>query len=112
MAKLWSAKLIVAVGGLGLSLTTGLGVASADPDLSPVVNTTCTYDQAISALYDQSPEAAEELEAYPQSFGYLETFFNSPAPQRQQLVQQVKALPGMQQYLGLMVQIANSCQRY
>ena len=112
MGKLWSAKLIVAVGGLALSLTSGVGVASAEPDLSPVINTTCTYDQAMLALYDQSPEASEELAAYPASFGYLKTFFNSGTPQREQLIQQAKSLPAMQQYLGLMVQVADSCHRY
>jgi hemophore-related protein len=112
MGKHRLAKLIVTVGGVGLSLTFGVGVATAEPDMSPVVNTTCTYDQAMLALYDQSPEASQELAAYPASFGYLKTFFNSAAPQREQLIQQAKSLPAMQRYLGLMVQIANSCHRY
>jgi hypothetical protein len=48
-------RLVIAVGGIALSLTTGAGVASADPDLGPLINTTCTYPQAVAALNAQSP---------------------------------------------------------
>ena len=112
MPKLSSMGLVVPVACLGWSLTIGVGLASAGPDLSRIVNTTCTYPQAMEALYDQSPEAAEQLEAYPVSFGYIESFFNSPVPQRQQMIQQAQALPATQEYLGLMLQIANTCHNY
>ena len=58
MTKLSLTRLAVAVGGLALSLTAGAGVASADPDLDPIVNTTCTYPQAVAALNAQNPAAA------------------------------------------------------
>ncbi|MGA8125027.1 MAG: hemophore-related protein, partial [Mycobacterium sp.] len=43
MATLSLTRLAVAVCGLALSLTAGAGVASADPDLGPAINTTCSY---------------------------------------------------------------------
>ena len=43
-------RLGVTVGGLALTLTAAAGIASADPDYGPMINTTCTYDQAVAAL--------------------------------------------------------------
>lgn len=42
--------LVAAVCGLALSLTAGAVTASADPDLGPVINTTCNYSQVLAAL--------------------------------------------------------------
>jgi hypothetical protein len=41
--KLSFTRLGVAVAGSALLLTAEAGVASADPDLGPIVNTTCSY---------------------------------------------------------------------
>jgi hypothetical protein len=65
MIKLSLSSLAVAVGGLALSLTAGAGVASADPDLDPIVNTTCSYPQVMSALNAQDPGAAAQFNASP-----------------------------------------------
>ena len=46
----------VAVGSLALSLTAGVGVASADPDLGSAVDSTCTYSQFVAALNAQDPQ--------------------------------------------------------
>lgn len=48
------AKVLVAAGGLALSLTAGAGMASAQ-DLSAIINTTCTYPQVLGALNAQNP---------------------------------------------------------
>ena len=45
----------VAVGSLALSLTAGVGVASADPDVGSAVDSTCTYSQFVAALNAQNP---------------------------------------------------------
>ena len=47
MIKLSLSRLALAVGGLALSLTAGAGVASADPALDTIVNTTCSYTQVM-----------------------------------------------------------------
>ncbi|HME49872.1 hemophore-related protein [Mycobacterium sp.] len=112
MVKLSSTRLVVAVGGLALSLTTGVGVASADPGLSSAINTTCSYSQAMAALNAQAPEAANDLSASPLAQTWLRTFLASPAGQRQQMVQQANSIPAVQQYVGLAVQIANTCHDY
>ena len=78
MLKLSSTRLIVAGGGLALSLAIATGVASADPDLGPLVNTTCTYPQAMAALNAQSPAAAQEFSASPTAQAWLRTFLGAP----------------------------------
>jgi hemophore-related protein len=111
MVKPLSTKLVVALGGLALSLTTGVGVASADPDLGPILNTTCSYPQVTAALNAQSPEVAAELAADPQAQGMLNVFLASPMVLRQQLVQQVQGAVGPQ-YVGAILQTANTCNDY
>lgn len=105
-------RLVVAAGALALSLTTGAGLAAADPDLSSAINTTCSYSQAMAALRAQAPDAANELSASPLAQAWVRSFLASPPGQRQQMVQQANNIPAAQQYLGLAVQIANTCGNY
>jgi hemophore-related protein len=112
MVKLSSIGLVVALGGLALSLTAGAGVASADPAVDTVVNTTCSYSQAMAALKAQSPEAAAQVAAAPAAQSWLQTFLASPADQRRLMVQQVQAIEGAQGYVGLVLEVANTCGNY
>ena len=112
MIKLSLTRLAVAVGGLALSLTAGAGVASADPDLGPIVNTTCGYPQVMAALNAQDPAAAAQFNASPMSQSFLRQFLASPPSQRQQMVQEVQGTPGTEQYVGTVVQVANTCNNY
>ena len=50
-----------AVGGLALSVPLVTGVASAQPDFSGVVNTTCSYEQVMAALNAQRPDLAQRI---------------------------------------------------
>ena len=111
MMKPSSTRLVAALGGLALSLTTGVGVASAEPDLGPILNTTCSYPQVTAALNAQSPDIAAQLAADPAAQGMLNTFLASPVVLRQQLVQQVQGAVGPQ-YVGAIVQTANTCNSY
>jgi hemophore-related protein len=111
MVKL-SAGLVAAVGGLALSLATGSGIASADPDIGPLLNTTCTYSQAMAALNAQSPAVAQQFAANPAAQAWLRGFLGSSADQRQRMIQSVQALPGAQQYTGLVLDVANTCNNY
>ncbi len=107
-----STKLVVTLGSLVLSsLTAGVGVASADPDLGPFVNTTCTYPQVVSALNAQSPDLAVQLAANPGAQSMLNVFLGSPVVVRQRLAQQVQGAVGPQ-YVGAIVQAANTCTNY
>src|SRR6267378_165250 len=105
-------KLAVAIAGLALSLSAGAGIASATPDASAIIKSTCTYPQVTAALNDQSPETANELNANPLAVGWLQGLVAAPPDQRAQMIQQVQGMPGIQQYLGVIYQVANSCNRY
>jgi hemophore-related protein len=112
MIKLSLSSVAVAVGGLALSLTAGAGIASADPDLGPIVNTTCTYPQAVAALNAQDPAAAAQFNSSPMAQGALRQFLAAPPSQRMQMAQQMESSPRAQQYLGVIQQIASTCNNY
>ena len=105
-------KLAAAVGGLGLSLVAGAGIASADPAIDAAINTTCSYPQVVGALNAQSPAAAAKFNSSPTAQGWLRSFLASPPPQRAQMAQQAEGMPGAAQYIGLVGQIATTCNNY
>ena len=110
MVTLSLSRLAAAVGGLALSLTAGVGVASAEPDLSQVVNTKCNYSQVMAAVHEepQFQPAAALFDATPLAQSWLQSFLASPPAQRQQMLQE-----GMgAQYVGLFVPLANTCANY
>lgn len=111
MVRLSLTKMAAAVGGLALSLTAGAGIASAAP-LDQVVNTTCNYGQVIAALNAQDPGAAARFNASPVAQSYLRNFLAAPPPQRAQMAAQLQAIPGAAQYIGLVAQVAGSCNNY
>jgi hemophore-related protein len=108
----YSTKLAVVFGGMALSLTVGAGVASAAPDLGPLVNTTCSYPQIVAAVGAQSPEAVNEFNAQPMAQSMLSSFIASPVDQRQQIVQQVLAMPIAEQYPLDVQTVASTCNKY
>src|SRR6267154_6264465 len=103
------AKLVVVAAGLAFSLSAGAGIASAGPDASAIVNSTCTYPQVMAALNDESPDVANELYANPLAVGWLQGLVGAPPDQRAQLMQQVQGMPGLQRYLGVIYQVAKTC---
>src|SRR6201996_5704361 len=105
-------KLAAAVGGLGLSLFAGVGIASADPAVDSAVNTTCSYPQVVAALNAQSPAAAAKFNRSPMAQGWLRSFLAAPPPQRAQMAQEAEGMPGAAQYIGLIGQIAGTCNNY
>lgn len=112
MAKLSLTRLAVAVGGLTLSLTAGAGVASADPDLGPAVNTTCTYGQLVAALNAQDPTIAAFFNAWPPAqSGLLEFLAGSPS-QRTASAQQLVSDPHSGPYIGALQRTFDTCNNY
>lgn len=99
-------------GGLAWALLAGAGVASAEPDLGPAINTTCNYSQVTSALNAENPAAAAQFNQTPAAQSFLRSFLAAPPAQRQQLARQALAVPGAQQYMGLVGQLANTCNNY
>lgn len=105
-------RLAAAVGGLALSLVAGAGIASADPGIDAAINTTCSYPQVVGALNAQSPAAAAKFNSSPTAQGWLRSFLASPPDQRAQMAQQAAGMPGAAQYIGLIGQIATSCNNF
>jgi hemophore-related protein len=103
---------VIACAGLALSLSHGAGIASATPDASAIVNSTCTYPQVMAALNDQSPETANELNANPLAVGWLQGLVAAPPDQRAQMVQQVQSIPALQPYMPVIAQVAKTCKNY
>jgi hemophore-related protein len=105
-------KLVVALGGVALSLTAGSGMASAEPDVNPIINSTCTYPQVMAALNDQSPELADQLSSTPAANAWLQGLIAASPDQRKIMVAQAQAMPGVQQYTPVILQVANTCNNY
>jgi hemophore-related protein len=105
-------KLVVASGGLALLLTAGAGVASAQPVEDAIINATCTYPQVVAALNAQSPDLAQQFEETPGATGWLESLIAAPPEQRRAMVAQARAFPGVQQYTGVITQVADTCSNF
>jgi len=105
-------KVVVAATGMALSLGLSSGIASAQPDVSGVVNTTCSYDQVVAALNAHDPASAAEFTGSPVAVGWLNQFLGAPVSQRQQMLQQVQSIPAAAPYTALVVQVANTCNNY
>ena len=105
-------RLAAATGGLALSLLVGAGIASADPDLGLAINTTCSYPQVVAALNAQSPAAAAKFNNSRTAQGWLQSFLASPPDQRAQMAQQAQGMAGASQYIGLIGQLAATCNNY
>ena len=112
MAPLSLTRFAVAAGSLALSLSAGVGIAAASPDLGPIVNTTCNYGQVMAALNAQDPAAAADFNASPVAQSFLRSFLSSPPDKRQRLAAQVQAMPEAQQYIGTITQVAGTCSGY
>jgi hemophore-related protein len=108
MVKHLPATLGVAVSALALTSAAGAGVASAQPDLTPFINTTCTYSQAEAAINALAPDGGKEFQASPMTQTWMHAFLDSPVEQRRQLLQ----VPEVQQYAGLVAAIADTCKNY
>ena len=102
----------VAVGSLALSLTAGVGVASADPDLGSAVDSTCTYSQFVAALNAQNPEYGSAFNLSPDLQAQLQQFLASPRDQRQQWAQAVVSTPANQQLLPIIQKAFDTCNNF
>lgn len=104
-------KVTVAIGSAAVALTAGAGVASADPT-DAIINTTCNYGQVIAALNATDPAAAAQLNSSPVAQSYIRSFLASPPPKRQQMAQQIQAMPSAQKYYDDINQVAVTCNNF
>ena len=112
MMKKSLTALAVGVAGVALSWTAGTGVAAADPDFGPMINTTCTYDQALTAVRTENPMAAQYLEQSPPNLEFLRVFTGSSPAERERLINEVKGNPGAEQALPVIQQMFANCHKY
>ncbi|MCV7298536.1 hemophore-related protein [Mycobacterium barrassiae] len=105
-------KLTAAFGGLALSLAAGAAIASAQPDFEPMINTTCTYDQAMAAIHAENPMAAQYLDSSPPNLEFLRVFIASTPDQRRNLISQVQNNPGAAEAFPIIQQMFASCPNY
>ncbi|WP_099038930.1 hemophore-related protein [Mycobacterium neglectum] len=112
MMRLSLTKVAVAVGGLALSLTAGAGVASAQPNTDAMVNSPCTYDQAIAAVNAENPTAARYLAQSPPNQQFVRMFLSSSKDERVSLLNQIKNNPGIDQAIPVFTQMMTSCVNY
>jgi hemophore-related protein len=116
MFVLASSKNFVVAGIVAVAATMGVGVASADPDLGPIINTTCSYAQVTAALNVVAPDMAAKLAGNSMISSRLQSFLAAPVDQRQQMANQAMARGGgsgqAAQILGTLTQVANVCNSY
>jgi hemophore-related protein len=105
-------KMIVASSGVALSMIAGSGIASAEPDVSPIINSTCTYPQVMGALKAQNPDVANQITSNPLANAWLQQLIASPPDGRRAMVKQAQGVPAVQQYSGLIYQVAGTCNNY
>jgi len=108
MSKTSINKLTVAAAGLGLALSAGAGIASADP----IADSTCTYTQFVSALNAQNPLAAAAFNASPETQSSLRQFLAAPKSQRVEMAQQIRSQPASQPYVPVIEQTFSVCNNY
>lgn len=105
-------KLLIGAGAMLAAAFTGGAAASAAPDMSAIANSTCSYQQVVAALTAQSPDAANRLTSSPVATAWLQRLVAASPDQRQQMVADVQSLPALQQYAGLINQVAGTCNNY
>ncbi len=112
MVKMSLTRIAAAIGGVAVAFTAGAGIASAEPDLSPIINTTCNYGQVMAALNATAPASAAQLNASPLAQNYLRQFLASAPPQRAAMAAQIQAMPQAAQYFGVVQSVATTCNNY
>jgi hemophore-related protein len=105
-------KLLVSAVSFGALAIPLAGVASADPALDPIVNTTCSYEQVIAAVSAQNPLAGSMFSSSPQQQAGLRQFLASPPSERQRTAEAIRNAPENRPYLPIIQQAFNTCNNF
>jgi hemophore-related protein len=118
----WLRPVLVASSSLSALLLVPAGLASANPIIDALANTTCNYGQITAAIDAESPAMAATLKARPDLQTLLQQFLALPVDQRQQrLAQQQAANPQMATIVAAqfgpqgqqaVLQVAGTCMNY
>lgn len=81
-----------------------------NPDVGPMVNTTCTYDQAMRAVHAENPMAAQYLDQSPPNLQFLRQFMASTPDERLNLLKAIQNNPGADQAFPIFRQMMIDCK--
>ncbi|HTX95233.1 MAG TPA: hemophore-related protein [Mycobacterium sp.] len=112
MIKRSLTRLAVGIGGLALASTAAASVASAAPDYGPMINTPCTYDQAMRAVHAENPMAGRYLDQSPPNQQFLQQYLASTPDQRVNLLHAIEHNQEAQQALPIFQQMMTDCKNY
>jgi hemophore-related protein len=102
----------VAAFALAIEVLSETGIATADPDYSALINTTCSYEQVIGAVRAQNPAAAAFLDSRLDQQDAFRAYFAQPPASRANIVAQNKANPAAQQVLDVAQGAVAVCHNY
>ena len=105
-------RLVVGCSGLMLALIAGTGIASAEPDVNAIANSTCTYPQVVAAMNAQNPAAANQLSNSPMVTSWLQQLVASPPDGRRAMIAQAQVMLGFQPWTEFFNQVAGSCNNF
>ncbi|MCT7657980.1 hemophore-related protein [Mycobacterium deserti] len=105
-------KLLVASALAAVPLTLGIGVASAQPAVDAIVNSTCSYPQVMAALKAQDPKMASQVSANPAMVAGLKQLVAAGPDERRRMVSQWQNVPAVQPYIGLISSVVGTCNSY
>jgi hemophore-related protein len=63
-------------------------------------------------LNAKNPDVANQITANPLANAWLQQLIASPPDGRRQMIQQAQGVPAVQQYQGLIFQVAGSCNNF
>lgn len=110
MVGTFSTKVVVAAGFAALALSAGTGVAAADA--TTLANTTCNYNQIVSAVNAEVPEEASGINTNSQLQGLLRDLLAASPADRQGMISQAQGNFFLNDDIGAMIQVADSCKNY
>ena len=105
-------KLTVGCSALLFAGFAGAGIASAEPNVDAIVNSTCTYPQVVAALQAQDPVIAQKVLNNGMFTGYLQSLVAADAYGRQQMISQLQAYPELASYAGTINAVAANCNNF
>lgn len=112
MIRMSLTKVAIAVGFPLVVSAAGAGIATAAPDLTLAINTTCTYPQLVSALNAVNPQAAITFDSSPVIKSGLTEFLSAGPDRRLEIAQYVAASPLFAPYLGSIEQAFQTCNGF
>ena len=105
-------KIIVAAGFMTFLSLAGAGLASAAPDANGLANTRCNYNQIVTAVNAEVPGEASGINNSSQLQGLLRDLLAAGPSERLGMIQQAQGNFFLQDDIGAMIQVADSCSKY